>query len=855
MSIFNIRPDDIETFTVSTFPTRHYISSSNGVSGSVYVKARRSPVEKDFNDSKYTDNNSDDSSISINLDSIKKYAKNFSVTSNILNNQRFSAKLQRYLSDVNASSEARKNSVVLDVARFTPTVTLTSNTYKKLQVKDQLMNHYKVSNPSCNWAYTNYNCLNFYTASTVPTSSVLLYPNIDVNDAYFHEGYMSGTYSLSGAFSFDFYIKPRSIFTHKDSGFKAGTIFHLSSSYAVSLVSGSSKDENGNPAAYRILLQLSHSAGITPSTAVYGSYPNDLIFTSDDNCLSPNKWHHVVIRWGTNLVNDGTGSFNIDGVDKGTFVIPSATVDLRVFDTAAFANPDALCVGNFYEGNNTGVNSQAYFFANDPATRDGIEQMIDDVGGIDEPTHYAFNHPLNAEVHELCIKRYFMSDEDISLSSSVGMPTIDQRVSFYLPPFFTQHSPLRKFVGAYGGILQTPFFEIDGRTSDPFNVALAFGVAGHYINIENYLKDFANGTFPRVHHMTGTANPYTTEARAANEFLYDDPFVRRRNTFVLPCDNGEFVPSFELLENETKVSKYVDDFGNQDFSIVSLNNMVSTASLLFRAPFVGIEGLSGSNTFVDDMIGFTPENPGLQPGKAILNYQRTINSSISDQTYDDGYVRNTPLTIYNRTLDASSNQVTFFDISSIFYGMRIHPGSLTLKDASLSGSSGAVSVTLKDDGYGNIYRADCVTSASTWNSVGNIFYDEGVIVIKNPHLYFFGKDQFELTFRGEHNVHVMKIEAIAPRNQLNSSSNPNFKNVPASGFVADSDPNFVYITNANFHDRNLNVVAKTTFAQPIMKRHGDKFMLRVKFDFLWHKEEKEGKRENTNLVYTNRRSA
>jgi hypothetical protein len=208
--------------------------------------------------------------------------------------------------------------------------------------------------------------------------------------------------------------------------------------------------------------------------------------------------------------------------------------------------------------------------------------------------------------------------------------------------------------------------------------------------------------------------------------------------------------------------------------------------------------------------------------------------------------RGAPLTIYQRTQDGSSNQVTFFDISNLFYGFRIKPKSLQLRDPDLirssifgagmsltssSTSRGPVSIMLADDGRGNVYRADCLTSQSSWNCVGNVYYDEGLIVIKSPHLYFFGNDEYALNFRGEHHVHVMKINALAPNNQLNSSSNPNFVAVAPNGYPNDPEGEFVYITGINFHDRDYNVVMKSQLAQPIVKRYGDRILFKVKYDW------------------------
>ena len=118
----------------------------------------------------------------------------------------------------------------------------------------------------------------------------------------------------------------------------------------------------------------------------------------------------------------------------------------------------------------------------------------------------------------------------------------------------------------------------------------------------------------------------------------------------------------------------------------------------------------------------------------------------------------------------------------------------------------------------------------TWNAVGTIYYNEGIIAIKSPHLYFFGKENFEVSFKGEQNIHVLKLDVVAPVNHLNSSSNPTFIKVPSTLNANEYDSNFVYITGINFHDDNLNVVMKTQLAQPIMKRHSDKIAFRVKYD-------------------------
>lgn len=830
MTFLKIGQNDLETFSITTNPNRTYASSSTGgATGSVYVFPRRSSIEKELTPvSAFLDATKSDNDLNVALRDLQSVAKISRLASASISSSFYNA-ANAYMSLVDNQSISPRKQKFVDINRVTPTVEFTQNTVKKLLIKDMLMKHYRTLYPTAQWAYTNYNCLNFFTASTVPTSSALLYPNLA--DGRTHTGYAVGQYIPSGAFSFDFYINPRYKQDQRNSSFKAGTILHMSSCFALSLVTGSLKDENGKAAAFRLQLQLSHSADVLPSLATQSATGvNSLTFLSSDNSLLHNDWHHVVVRWGTNLINNGTGSFVINGIERGTFVIPSSTIAPRTFTTKS--DPSVLVVGNFYEGTNSGSSSQSYFFAANPAERDGLEEL-DSTPSVEEPALYSFNHPLNAEIHDLSIKRKYMSDLDIQVSSSVGPSFIDDElVAFYLPPFFVQDSPFRSFVGTYGGIPQTPFFEIDGTTDDPFNVAMSFGVAGHYVNLENFVRDFGSNVFPRLHHLTMSVVATTSATRTANEFIYDQPRAIKRNLTILPCDDGNFSPSFDLLLSESRQTNYVDDLGIPLPGMISLANMVSTASALFGTTFdATYKSTTEANSFVNELIGYSPEQPGLSPGKAVLSFRSYINSLVDSGTFDPGVQDLAPLTVYQRTLDNSSNQITIFDISKLFYGDKIKPGSITLTDSNLSGSSSRIQITLKDDGFGNMFRSDSNTKASTWNSVGNVFYDEGLILIKSPHLNFFGKEAYTLEFKGERNVHVLRVDVLAGANMLNSSSNPTYQSLPPTQYATDVDERFVYVTNINLHDENMNVVAKANLAQPFMKRDGNKVMFKIRVDY------------------------
>lgn len=817
MSIIRIGPDNIENFTLVTHPTREYTSSSlAGVTGSVSLFARASTIEKEvqplsaFSESKYND-----ADLETLLLDIQRAAES---STNIHN------RMQGYLNAVNSQAASARKQKTLDVLRFEPSFRLTSDSVRKNLVRDHLMPYYRTRYPTAHYSYTNYHTLNFLTASGYPENSVLIYPN---SASAASTTAASGAYTPTGPFTFQFYINPR--YTTDDprfvstagSEFKAGTILHLSSTFAVSLVSGSSRDINDKTDGYRIMLQLSHSADVRPSdvdlTVANGqrSYPQDLIFLSDDNALRKDNWHHVAVRWGTQTVNMGSGSFLIDSEPQGTFYVPSSSIAPAPYGPGQ-GNPDVLCVGNFYEGPNSSTSAQTYFFNQNIATKDGLPQLINDGDATTRtPVTFDFAHPLNAEVHEIKIYDEYRTIEQV-LTSSLQGSTSTGSLLFYLPPFFVKESPFRSAIsdgagGLEGGIMQTPFFPISGTTEDPFNVALSFGVGGRDISLENFTREFVQGIYPLLLNLTGSVINVTTEARSANEFLYLTGSVRKRNVTVLPCDNGLFVPDFGMLASGSLSSsplsgslldRFKNDLGSLDFSTITLRDMVPSGTIFNGIDFESGDTLLGISASLG---GPSPEDPAVQPGSV--------------------------LTVLQRTRDNSSNEVVFFDISNMFYGNAINPGSLRLTDSSITGTAGAISMTLRDDAKGNVYRADSKTPHATWNSVGNIFYNEGVVIIKSPNIPFFGKEQFDMSFKGTQNIHTMRIHVPASAGEINSSSNPSFMPLSASDLAHETSEQFVYLTGLQLHDANLNVIMKTKFAQPFIKRDADRMLFRVKMDF------------------------
>lgn len=806
MSIQRFEPGDIEFFTIQTVPSTTFVSSSTGVTGAAYVYPRRSNAMKDYYVNWSVVSGAPTGSFQqINdIDDVLGFAKQ-STTPSQLN-----SRMKEYLSVVKNQPTNPRNTQKQEVVRLTPGVNLNLDMTRKFVTTNVLMPYYSLFGTNYNFAFTNYNSLNFLTASGLPSNSALLYPaTASLNGA---GTIVSSSYIPSGAFSFDFWINPKYTIDTQTSEFKAGTIFHLSGAYALSLISGSSRDSNGLTDGYRLLLQLSSSAKTKPSN-INPASTTGLNFVSSDNCLSRNNWHHVTVRWGTNSYNFGSGSFMVDGVEQGTFYIPSASVAPR--EETTVLNPCVLTIGNFLECPENGP--AAYFFSNRAQTRFGIPvtgSSFITSATQDEPTSYTLAHPLNAEVHELKIYNKYLGQNEIASRSLSGAPLGDPNLLFYLPPIFTKESPSRSvdIVAGLGGVLVHPFQCINGTTEHPFNVDMSFDTGGHYINLENYTRDFATGNYPRLINLTGSALVGNTEQLTTNQFLYNTGSVRKNSLTVLPNDNGKFTPNYYELLSNLSASSFVTDKGQQAYNLVTLRNMYPLDSIYDLVPPV-----SGSATLNTDL------NP------------RSIIAALSgfDVTSSLGTLnaQRTP-TILQRTQENGSLQVVMFDISNLFYGNKIAPSTFTITDTNVSNSYGKVGITLKDDGFGSLYRADCSGSQAQYNSVGNIFYDNGIVLIKNPNLYWFGQNGFECTFQGERNIHVMKADLYANPLELVSSSNPSWnRDLEATDFASDFDKRYVYITDLYLHDDNLNIIAKTKLAQPVLKRSSDRLKFTCKIDF------------------------
>lgn len=787
MSVIAITPDLVEINTLLLQPSQSFSSSSLGEFGCISFFQKPTNTLKQLQGQTYGNSNTYTETVGVTKDDDQLYNASQAYTAGSTNTNQ---QMMSYMNNVNQTPSDSRNSVKVCPKRIeqpsqfaepvidekNKTISFLTDPYDwqnmhRRTIKNCLIPNGLVENPKSFYGYAGYNCINFVSSSNFPTSSAIIFPN-------FPDVFGVRDYTPDKEFTVDFFIKPKAPI-EETRKYRAGTILHISSSICVSLISGSSQGPDGKPDKYRIMLQLSQSADTRPSNVNISAFPlpspNNFIFASPD-VLSRDTWHRVTIRWGTNQRSIGSGSILIDQVDTRFNVnLPSIATNM---------NSDALVVGNYFDSSDR----NGKFFNNSAAAAYGT--IADPLGGTSDPSPLVLNHPLNAEIHHLSIFKRFLTNNEVSsindlypLDSTAGGP------SFFLPPFFTSSIPAAVISPI------TPKLVNEIKTDSPISYRMSLGYNTLFTNTQNFFIDFAKKRQSRAYSMSEfTAVTQTFDARDGNvdNIIMSQPTVRRRNFSIFPCDDGNFSPDFRILENDTT---RFHTFGSTTSSLmISMNQLAPTGSYLPLTRF-GTVAYDGSDaTYL----------PLLQD----MNFATTKLEQV----------------------DLSSNRVTIFSIPSMFYLRRIVPETFVLTDTNLSGSGG-VSMRLKDDGRGNLYRADCASTQAKWNTVGSIFYSHGLAIIISPHVPFFGKTGFEMTFRGEVRKTVANFLIPARADYANYSYNPTYNAFPPTNLRSEQADDFKYITGINLHDENLNVIMRAKLAQSIQKRDGDEIVFRLRYDF------------------------
>jgi hypothetical protein len=190
------------------------------------------------------------------------------------------------------------------------------------------------------------------------------------------------------------------------------------------------------------------------------------------------------------------------------------------------------------------------------------------------------------------------------------------------------------------------------------------------------------------------------------------------------------------------------------------------------------------------------------------------------------------LPFYNLNNDKSETFSKIFCISTQIFGKKIEKESVNFYDPDLRGTFGSKKINLKDNGKGTMYRADSYTKHADWNYVGHCLYNEGIITVLHPSLENFGECSYKLDFKCSSRLNVLELNLPAYAGRTNKSYNESYiKDLRLNESAFNSDEDFVYITDINLHDENLNVVAKAKVVKPYPKKDTDNVLFRLKMDY------------------------
>lgn len=211
---------------------------------------------------------------------------------------------------------------------------------------------------------------------------------------------------------------------------------------------------------------------------------------------------------------------------------------------------------------------------------------------------------------------------------------------------------------------------------------------------------------------------------------------------------------------------------------------------------------------------------------------------------------NTSFTTFKQLRNETLNFFKVIDIPSLFYGRQIATGSVAITCNSFLSSS--IMRTLVDDGRGNLYMSgsNCSGTISErdsfnsvkWNKVGNVFYSEGLIVIKDPSLFNFAEtttdpnmpnDLLQISFSGVSRIPTKTFMCRVGSGQANCSNNKTYYTLNANTGNKEvvRDENDVYITSVGLYDKDRKLVGVAKLAHPIRKREADKINFKIKMDF------------------------
>lgn len=198
-----------------------------------------------------------------------------------------------------------------------------------------------------------------------------------------------------------------------------------------------------------------------------------------------------------------------------------------------------------------------------------------------------------------------------------------------------------------------------------------------------------------------------------------------------------------------------------------------------------------------------------------------------------------------------SGSFTCFHIPSMFYGRNIATGTVALTVNSFAGApfgyDSTGTIYWVDDGIGRIWQVPSLTSS--WQSgtsiVGNVFYNEGLIVFTHPDWRWhqlllsssltMAEPHISLQFDGSYHIKSMLAMCRMNPADVNASNNPTYYITDETGkrWARDWEEQteaITYVTAVGIYNEERQLVAVAKIAQPIRKRERDDIDIKLRMD-------------------------
>ena len=194
----------------------------------------------------------------------------------------------------------------------------------------------------------------------------------------------------------------------------------------------------------------------------------------------------------------------------------------------------------------------------------------------------------------------------------------------------------------------------------------------------------------------------------------------------------------------------------------SHHNFISSSADVIHYPSASFYSLP--SYFMINSRYYRQSEPGLR--RTVVNPYNNFASNNPDQY---------------RVLHQSASVIS---VSKTMYGERMKPGSIRLEDDSTN-----TTVVIVDDAKGNLYDLSVSSSFAKFSSqsfsvndhtesfAGNVFYEEGVLVITNTGSKFVdvgtkvGTDGYSLKYKAQVTLNEYSYTCVVGENEFNSSTN------------------------------------------------------------------------------------